>query len=505
MTETDAARIAKGSAYLVAERVATMVLRVVVFAFIARTLTQVEMGVRVALALILSVALLLSDLGFSGGLAKHIAEYRGRNADYSPLTFLGISIKTLTAGFTAVICAVASQQLSELLLKSGEYSVIFRLLSLYLLLACLNMTMNSFLQGLNRIREMAILAVLAAFTRAISVIALLIYGYGLGGLIMGWFFGELIFTILSVSIFVKGRYVRKHSTREIISHLKMLSRFSWPLFLVSVVVFLYSWFDQVVLLAYVPLSEVALYSVALQALGVLSLIPAALSTTLLPYYSEQYGKNKHENIAIGVRAATRYISLLYTPLAVGLMITANPVITFFAGSLYARADIILSILSLVSGICGISAALGGLLLVYNMTPALLLINIVSVGGSMALSPVLLPHLGVTGMAIIKGTATITVLVLAVAVLRRRLLIEFDKEAMWKSWVAAVVMAVAVGLVEQMYFSAYLLPVYILVGAVSYMVALRILKVVDQDDLKLVRNLLGKRAVSIANVLEKILT
>ncbi|MDH5462421.1 MAG: oligosaccharide flippase family protein, partial [Candidatus Bathyarchaeota archaeon] len=373
MTQTDATRIARGSAYLVAERVATMVLRVVAFAFVARTLTEVEMGVRVALTLTLSVALLLSDLGFSGGVAKHIAEYRGRNADYSPLTFSGISLKTLTAGFIAVICAVASQQLSELLLKSGEYAVIFQFLSIYLLLACMNMTMNSLLQGLNKIREMAVLTILGTFTRAISVIALLMYGYGLVGLTMGWFLGDLIYTILSTSILVKGRYVRKHSTREIISHLKMLSKFSWPLFLVGVVVFLYNWFDQAVLLAYVPLSEVALYSVALQAFGVLSLMPAALSTTLLPYYSEQYGKNKHENIVIGVRAATRYISLLYTPLAVGLMITANPVITFFAGSFYARADIILGILSLVGGISGISAALGVLLLVYNMTPALLLI------------------------------------------------------------------------------------------------------------------------------------
>lgn len=51
MTETDATRIAKESAYLVTERMATTIIRVIAFAFIARILTQIEMGVTVALTL----------------------------------------------------------------------------------------------------------------------------------------------------------------------------------------------------------------------------------------------------------------------------------------------------------------------------------------------------------------------------------------------------------------------------------------------------------------------
>ena len=120
-------------------------------------------------------------------------------------------------------------------------------------------------------------------------------------------------------------------------------------------------------------------------------------------------------------------------------------------------------------------------------------------------PVLLPYLGATGMAIIKGTTMIISLVLAIATLKKRVPMEFDKEALWKSWGAYIIMLVAVGLMEQVCFSAYLLPVHILVGGVTYMGALRILIVVDQDDLKLVRNLLGNRATSIVNILEKILT
>lgn len=284
----------------------------------------------------------------------------------------------------------------------------------------------------------------------------------------------------------------------------MLARFSWPLFLTNIVVFLYTWFDRALLLAYITLSEVAVYNVALQAFTVLSVIPLALSTTLFPYYSEQYGRDEQQKIAAGVHGASRYIALLYTPFALGLAVTANPAITLFAGPVYVNGDAILAILSIFGGISGIAAALGGLLLVYNMTPIALLINIASVGGSMAVSTVLLPSLGAIGMAITKGTAMIVTLVLTVIALRKRITIKFDKEAFLKSWSAAIIMFGTVWLIQQIYFTRYLLPIYILVGGVTYAGALRVLKAVNRNDLQLIRSLTGKHATHLVDVLEKIL-
>lgn len=504
MRETDAARIAKGSAYIVVQSIISTILSAVAFAFIARILTQTEVGIIAALLLTVGVAQLLSDLGFSSGLAKYIAEYRGRNADYKPILFTGVLIKTLTAGFLAVICAIGSQQLSQLLLKSDEYTILFQLLSVDLLFACINGTMSNVLLGLNKIRDRAILNLVSAFVRQAAAIALLISGYGLTGLVIGWILGESTYTILSALILAKGKHVRAHSTEKVAAGLKMLAKFSWPLFSANVFTFLYRWFDRVLLLAYIPLSQVGVYSVAYQAFTVLSIIPLALGAALLPYYSEQYGADKHENIMIGVEAAVRYITLLYIPLALGLMVTANPVITLFGGPAYSSGDVVLAILTLFGGISCISAALGVLLLVYNMTPTILIINVVAVGASIAASPILLPLLGIAGMAVLKGVAMIITLVLGIIAIRTRIRIKFDKEVMWKSWIAAIVMLVAVSFAEQMYFSHYLLPAYISVGGMIYALALRILKAVNANDIQLLRNLLGKRANIITNIIEKIL-
>jgi len=110
----------------------------------------------------------------------------------------------------------------------------------------------------------------------------------------------------------------------------------------------------------------------------------------------------------------------------------------------------------------------------------------------------------TGMAVVKGAAMVISFIFTIYALRRRMPIEFDREALWKGWTAVIVMFVIVALIQQMYFSLYLLPAYILVGGIVYVITLKLLKTVNQNDIMLIRNLMGKRATSIANVLEKVL-
>lgn len=501
--EADAARVARGSAYLVTQSLVTMLIGTVGFAFVARILTQTEMGVSVVLTLILGFALLISDLGFSGGLTKYVAEYRGKGIDYTHISFVGILAKALISGSAAVFCAAMAPILSEGLLKSTQYTFVFRLFSMDILFACINTTMNSLLLGMDRIKEMAILNTASVLVRHTLIVGFLLFGFGLTGFVTGSIIGDLVYLVLSISVMVKAKSVKIYPIKETIPYLKILTKFSWPLFTTNTVTFLYNWFDRALLLAYTPLAEVAVYNVAYTAFTVLYTIPTALATTLFPYFATQYGKNQHENITAGVHASTRYIALLYVPLALGLAITSNLTITFFAGPAYESGDTVLAALSIFGGISGIGAALVPLLLIFEMTPIVLLINICSVGTSSALSFLLLPSLGINGIAIVRGVSMIISLVLTIFFLRKRLLIHLDKEATWKSWSAAIIMLVVVGLFEQSYSNKSLLLLYVLIGGVVYVATLRILKAVNENDIQLIRNLIGPRAAFIVKIIERI--
>lgn len=481
-----ATRIARGSAYLVAQNIVATVVGVVALAFMARLLTRVEMGVTVALTLVGGLSQLVSDLGFGGALAKFVAEWRGRGADYASLAFTGLTVKGAVAVLFAVFCFSMSSSLSRWLLGTGEYAILFQLLSVNVPLACLFPTMDRVLLGLDKIREMAVLNTLRISVRQSLVIALLLFGWGLPGVVIGWVLGDLVYVVSSSFVMIKGRYLRSCRASEVGAHFKMLVKFSWPLFLVAVVAFVYAWFDRAVLLASVPLGELAVYNVAYMAYWVLATIPDALGTVLFPYYSERYGKNEHKAIEAGVRSSSRYVALVFTPLALGLASTATAAITLFAGSQYASGGAVLMILSVFGALTCVGASFGGLLTVYGMTRSVLLVNVASVVGGLALSPVLLAALGVAGMALVRGVSMVISFALVFVILRRRIAVEVDVKAVWKSLASGLVMAAVVVLIEAVWFDERLLPLYVVAGGVVYALMLRSLKAVDAQDIGLVK-------------------
>lgn len=80
-----------------------------------------------------------------------MAEYRGRKEDYSPIILSGALLKAPIAGFIAVLFALSSQELSQMLLNTSEYTALFRLFSIELLLGCLIPTLTRVLLGLEKI------------------------------------------------------------------------------------------------------------------------------------------------------------------------------------------------------------------------------------------------------------------------------------------------------------------------------------------------------------------
>ena len=276
--------------------------------------------------------------------------------------------------------------------------------------------------------------------------------------------------------------------------LKRILGFSWPIYLSSWVGFGYSWFDRTLLLAYVPLADVGVYNVAVTAFGVMASIPSAISTALFPQYSELQGRNGARGLEKAVRAASRYVSYVVVPLAVGLAATARPAISLFAGGAYETSASPLAILSLFGAVTFVGVALSDIFSITERTKLSALLTLIGVSISVLLGFLLLPSTGVLGAAVLRGFAMVLSLALMLIVLKRMRLfaVAFDFEALWKSWVASSVMAVAVLGIQFFLYSKYLLPLYVLLGGVVYLVMLRFLRAVRVHDIHLVKAFAGKR-------------
>jgi len=94
--------------------------------------------------------------------------------------------------------------------------------------------------------------------------------------------------------------------------------------------------------------------------------------------------------------------------------------------------------------------------------------------------------------------------LTLTLVRCHIRLSFDLDALWKSFAASTAMAIIVWLTQYVFYSRLLLPAYIIVGAVTYLIGLRLLRALRPADIQLGIQFLGKRYEPLVNLVGKIL-
>jgi multisubunit Na+/H+ antiporter MnhE subunit len=92
------------------------------------------------------------------------------------------------------------------------------------------------------------------------------------------------------------------------------------------------------------------------------------------------------------------------------------------------------------------------------------------------------------------------LLLTYLFVRRKIAIKLDSQAILKSVAASVAMLGAMEAFQVWYYSRFLMPAYLLVGLLVYVVAMRFLKAVTTADIDLLRRILGPRSKEICDLL-----
>jgi len=486
-----AVHVARGASFLFIQNVVTSIVGAVGFGIIARLMTKTEMGVYVTLSLVFALAQMAASFALPSAAVKFIAELLGKN-DHKGAAGVAFQILRLTGVGSILFGAIVflfSTQICYMLTRTTVYVEVFKILALDLIFAGVLPSLNGIMIGLQKMKEVAGLNILAYIISKVLSIIFLLLNLGLWGVILGWLIGDLCGLLM-----FSGYILRNFGKPSFGFSMKRILGFSWPIYLSSWVGFGYNWFDRALLLVYVPLADVGVYNVAVTAFMVMASIPSAISTALFPQYAELQGRNGMRSLEKAVRTASRYVCYVVVPLAVGLVATARPAISLFAGRAYEMGAIPLAVLSLFGAFTFIGVALSDIFSITERTKISALLTLIGVSISVFLGFLLLPSTGVFGAAVLRGFAMVLGLVLMLVFLRRmRLLaVTFDVEALWKSWVASSVMGVAVLGLQFLLYSKYLLPFYVLVGGFVYLVILRFLKAVRAHDMHLVKAFIGKR-------------
>jgi O-antigen/teichoic acid export membrane protein len=481
----------------------TNVMMVVSFSILARLITPLEMGGMAVLLMVVGASRVVACIGMPSSVTRFMAESMARNdrARAAGVFYQAIRTNLILSSLVGMAVFLSAGHLSSWLLGTSERAILFQILAFDIVVAAgLLPTLNSAMLGLQKIREMSAVNIVYMLIRHTLIVAFTFATRSLLGLVIAWVVSELV---VALTLF---KYVRSSIGFSTFAFdFKHLVRFSFPLFLQDAANYGYAWFDQVLLLGYLSLESLGVYTPVITAFGVLGGVASAIGTSLFPTYSAIHEEHGSRALADSSRGATRYLCLIVIPLSFGLFSTAGASLTLFVGQAYSNGAGPLMILSLFFAFTLTSAAFAGLPVVLGESVLALKLAILNIILGTTSTLILLPSLGIAGAAIARGVTMVAGLVAVMITLNSKISVGFDAEAFWKALVSSGVMAVVVLSAQSHYYSKYLLPAYVILGGAVYFSMLLILRAIKPQDIQLLDEYLGPRYRFIVQPLERLVT
>lgn len=503
------ALVARSATYLFIQGIISAIISVAYFAILARFFPppRPEMGVYAILTFIITLVQVFGTFALESASTKYIAQY---TADGEPNKARSVVARALQVSLIAsvvlsMLLFISAEWLSTLLLGTYKWAPLFRILAFASFFKILFTQTLGFLQGLQRIREMAAINLIYTAVEKALAICLLYAGWELFGVLCGWLIGLIPSSLIGLILTARflGLLGKPHSAKPLIN-------FSYPLYISGILAFAVNWVDQLFILPYMGVVYLGMYYIAIKAALIPSLISSSIFTALFPKLSELYTRGGADSLKEAFHVATRYVVMAGFPVIVGLAVLAHPAMVLFAGVEYAEAALPLTILCIAQLPVTLGVAVGPTLMTLERTKTRLMLNIAYMLFETFMCYTALAHLnlGMSGAAWARAFTGLAGFGLAVYTLRRVLKITLDKEALWKGSTASIIMAVVIALLEISIFHLYLLPLHLMllllmiIGSVTYFLSLVALRAIKKRDVELLRDYLPKRLKHVASWLSR---
>jgi O-antigen/teichoic acid export membrane protein len=497
-------QVSRGATYLVMQSIVTNVVTAASFVIVARLITPAEMGIWTVLTLASGFCQTFATLAIPWAATKYVAEHMARGEKgVAAAAFYQAMKLTFPFGLAfGLVMFFGAHALAVQLLGEPRHALLFQVLAFDTLISSgLLPVLGSVLLGLQKFRELAVVGVvMGSILRQLLIIGLLLLLRNFVGLVIAWTLSDVA---AGSAYFLYA--IRFLGPLRFDFPLRKLIGFSWPITLDQAASFAQTWYDRALLIAFVPLATLGIYNAVIVAFSVLTSISGAMASTLFPAYSAVQTHDRNQTLTDSVQRASRYVSFVAIPLAIGLLATSTPALSLLVGQAYVQGSEPLMILSGIFAVTVFgTVALSPVLLAIEETRWASAINIISVILSLGAALILLPIAGIIGASISRGVTMILVTAFTFLVVRKKMTLRLDLQAMVKSLIASAIMLAVVYTTQFLVYSKFLLPAYVLVGGVTYLAMLRLLRAARREDVDLVRRYFGHRLAFVPELMSKIL-
>jgi len=229
---------------------------------------------------------------------------------------------------------------------------------------------------------------------------------------------------------------------------------------------------------------------------------------VLPAFSELYGRTGKEGMGRATRISTRYLAYLIFPAAIGLAAISETSLAFLFGGGYSLAGLPLTILSVAYIMTAYNVVFMTALQAIGETGVFVRIAVATMVTQTSLVIVLSPPLGILGPTLARTAMQVVGFAYPLYELGRRIDLEIDVKAAGGSALASCLMALPISLMDGMLKGVLATPyrffLDVLFGALLYFVLVILLRLLEKNDVELLRQVSPRAAGPALDLLERLL-
>lgn len=315
----------------------------------------------------------------------------------------------------------------------------------------------------NRLGLAATISFLDNGIRIIVQVVSVFLGFQVYGLIGG------LITGLLVEIIVYLRYIDYHLKKFDISHVKKIFSFSTWTFLSSICTVLFDNLNPLIIAMFLPVSDVGIFGVCWTFSVFALFVSSALCNTLFVKVSRWYSQGETTAITVALSRATTYSMIFAIPLLAGGIIFGKDLLYFCYGASFVAGAAVLVILIGARLIQSVLQIYTYFLLATDQAKTAFYSALIGMVTNIILSLILVPVLGITGVAI--GTLVNVIISVGISwyYIRRVIRVTFERVQIIHIVEATGIMVLAIELILLVHTadSAFLTGLQVLAGALIY--------------------------------------
>ncbi len=461
-TPKESKPIAKSGSALMISQVGLSVVSVITTIFLARALSKPEFAMLAVLEILVSI-FQFSEMGFVGVAVQQAPSKlnkEGQENDGLALIKGAVVYRTIVLLLMGAFTFVFAPFFSQLFLKNTDQTWAIRTLIPAAVGTVWLYTLQSVAQIKNDFYLIARWNFISGVLRAVlSILALIIFGY------------PAFLAAISVSVLISVIGFAWPLKTFLFNKVAPVPfgktfRYGFPLYIRSFFRFGFTQYDQLLVATLLTPFDLASYNIARRLAKMVALVIDSFQTPVTIRMASLRAEDDTLQAAF-FRKATRYTTFLFISFSM-FMAAASPwIMRVYGGPKYTENWPLLAILALTQGVYSLYVVFSSAVFARLMPWAIMLSDGITGGVNFLLAPILISALGKNGVAWGQLLGFSIGILIAQLLLRGSQGFRFDWNGLGKIILPLVTACGLIVMGQLVYFTIWIVPVYILLGAAIY--------------------------------------